>query len=320
MDNKIVLITGGAGFIGSNLAKHIEKKFSNVKIIIFDIFNNNEKFKNGNNKYLGSYKNISNFKGEIFTGDITKKADLIEMEKYNFDYIFHLAAISDTRAENENEVLINNLNSFYSIINLAEKTNAKLIYASSAATYGSKLSQIQSVGTENPDNVYGFSKLMMDNFTFSYLNNNPKIDLIGLRYFNVYGPGEKQKEKTSYTILLFAHQILYEDGPILFEGSDKIFRDFIYIDDVIEFTIKAALSSKVGVYNVGTGISRSFLEVAQILKKSLNSKKTIKYIKNPYKSGYQYFTKADVKKTVIDLDYKAKESLESGIQKYIKLF
>jgi len=317
MNNKTILITGGAGFIGSQLALHIQNNYNDTNIVIFDKFNNQEKFSNGNCKFLGSYKNLTGFKGIIIQGDIRNKTSIGELEKYKFDYIFHLAAISDTRAENESEVLDVNLNSFELIVNLAEKTKSKLVYASSGATYGSDEVEIQKIGSENPDNVYGFSKLMMD-FQAKKYAVEKGVQIVGLRYFNVYGFGEENKLKTSSTILQFTKQFIDSEGPKLFEGSKTIYRDFIYIKDVIAFTIKAATSSISGVYNIGTGISRSFFDVASIIKNELKSEKNITYIKNPYLNGYQRFTKADISKSITELDYKPKYSLEDGIKDYIK--
>jgi ADP-L-glycero-D-manno-heptose 6-epimerase len=311
-----ILITGGAGFIGSNLAMHLQEKYPEYEVVVFDIFNNSERLSNGNNKFLGSYKNLIGFKGQIICGDISSSNDLEKLKIFNFSYIFHFAAISDTRADNESLVLKNNLNSYYNIIDLAKSMNSKLIYASSAAVYGDNTSNFK-IGNENPNNIYAFSKHQMDQITIEELNNN-KIQIVGLRFFNVYGKNEEMKGKTSSTILQFARQIQAGKSPVLFESSEKIFRDFIYIDDVIQGVLKAAFSDAIGIYNIGSGVSRSFKDVVDIIQNELKSNLPISYIKNPYSEGYQFFTEADISKSMSCFNYDVKYSLELGIREYLK--
>ena len=160
-NRKTILITGGAGFIGSNLAFYFQNNFPESKIVVFDCFRNEAKFTNGNLQSLGHYKNLIGFNGDIICGNINNKSDLIRLDDYTFDYIFHFAAISDTRVESQKIILQTNVNTFYDIIRLAEKENSSLVYASSAATYGNSTSP-QIVGNENPENTYGYSKYAMD--------------------------------------------------------------------------------------------------------------------------------------------------------------
>ena len=118
-------------------------------------------------------------------------------------------------------------------------------------------------------------------------------------------------------VIQLGHQILDGNSPKLFEGSDKIFRDFINIEDVIQANIKSCCSKKNGIYNVGTGISRSFQDVADVLQKELNTTLEIEYITNPYKTGYQFNTQADISESILHLDFNPSISLESGIRSYI---
>ena len=104
----------------------------------------------------------------------------------------------------------------------------------------------------------------MDQIAYKYANDNPQMTIVGLRFFNVYGPREFYKERTSSLVIQLGHQILDGNAPRLFKGSDRIFRDFIYIKDVIQANIKACNPKKNGTYNVGTGIARSFQEIADI--------------------------------------------------------
>jgi len=189
-----------------------------------------------------------------------------------------------------------------------------MIYASSAATYGD--SDTFRVGYESPNNVYGFSKVMMDNIAYEYMKKE-KISIVGLRYFNVYGKREYFKNTTASMVLQFGHQILAGKNPRLFEGSDKIKRDFIYIEDIIQANIKAMEPKRSGVYNVGTGKARSFQDIVDILQKQLGTKLECEYIPNPYIGSYQFFTQAEIEDTKKYLGYEPRYSLEDGIAAYI---
>ncbi|MDA9102980.1 ADP-glyceromanno-heptose 6-epimerase [Candidatus Thioglobus sp.] len=314
-NNKTILITGGAGFIGSNLAFYLQENFINSKIIIFDCFRNNEIFPNGNLISFGHYKNLIGFKGDIICGNINSQTDLLLLGDYNFDFIFHHAAISDTRVYNQEIIMKTNVNSFYDIINIAKKDKAILVYASSAATYGS-LPSPQTVGQESPENPYGFSKFLMDQIANRFSVENPDMTIVGLRFFNVYGPREYFKFSTASMVVQLGHQILDGKAPRLFENSSRISRDFIYVDDVVQANIKACSSKKNGTYNVGTGISRNFQEIVDILQKELETKLEVEYFPNPY-SGYQMHTQANITSTKINLNFKPKYTLEEGIKAYI---
>ncbi len=317
-NNKTILITGGAGFIGSNLAFYFQENFPNAKIIVFDKFRNDETFSNGNLKSFGHFKNLIGFKGIVISGDITKKEDLEKLNDYKIDYIFHEAAISDTTVSDQEIMIKTNVDTFNDLIKIAIDNNAPFVYASSAATYGN--SKTFKVGYENPNNVYGFSKLMMDNLAREYMKKTD-IPIVGLRYFNVYGTREYYKNKTASMILQFGLQLLKGENAKLFEGSDKIKRDFIFVEDIIQANIKATNPKKSGIYNVGTGIARSFQDIVNILKKELNINRNDIYIPNPFAKQYQFFTQADIEDTKKYLEYTPNFSLEKGIKadiSYIK--
>jgi len=310
-NNKTILITGGAGFIGSNLAFYFQENYPSAKVVVFDKFRSEETFSNGNLKSFGHFKNLLGFKGIVISGDINNKDDLDRLREYNFDYIFHEAAISDTTVADQKIMIDTNVNAFRDLLDMAVEMNASMIYASSAATYGN--SDVFEVGKESPNNVYGFSKLMMDNLAKEYYD---KIRVVGLRYFNVYGEREFFKNKTASMVLQFGLQLLKGENAKLFEGSDKIKRDFIYVEDVIQANIKAT-KAKSGVYNVGTGKARSFQDIVDILKKELDIKREDIYIPNPYAKQYQYFTQANIEETKKELGYEPRFSLEDGIKSYI---
>ena len=315
-NSKTVLITGGAGFIGSNLAFYFQENFPTAKVVVFDIFRSEATFSNGNLKSFGHFKNLIGFKGEVISGDINDETALAKLTSYKFDYIFHEAAISDTTVLDQGIMVKTNVNAFKSILELALKSNAVVVYASSGATYGDAPSP-QRVGNEQPQNVYGFSKLSMDYLARGFCAQYPSMSIIGLRYFNVYGPREYFKNKTASMVLQLGLQILSGKTPRLFYGSDKILRDFIYIDDVIQANIKAALSGKCGVFNVGTAKPRSFQDIADILQKELGVNLGTEYFENPYIGAYQMHTEADIQATCEEFGYAPKVSLEEGIRAYV---
>ena len=314
-NNKTILITGGAGFIGSNLAFYFQENFPKSKVTVFDCFRNDETFNNGNLKSFGHYKNLIGFRGDIICGNINNKDDLALLDEHNFDFIFHHAAISDTRVYDQEIIMKTNVNSFYDLLAIAKKDRAVMVYASSAATYGN-LPSPQTVGQENPENPYGYSKYIMDQIAIKYSLENPDLTIVGLRFFNVYGPREYYKGNTSSMVIQLGHQILDGKIPRLFKGSDQIFRDFIYIDDVLQASIKACNPKQNGTYNVGTGISRSFQDIADILQKELKTDLGTEYFPNPY-DGYQMHTQANISTSKDNLGFEPKVSLEQGIKSYI---
>ena len=314
-NKKTILITGGAGFIGSNLAFYFQENYPDSHVVIFDCFRSEETFSNGNLKSFGHYKNLIGFTGDIICGNINSKSDLTLLNGYKFDYIFHQAAISDTRVYDQEIIMQTNVNSFYDLLELAKKTYATMVYASSAATYGS-LPSPQTVGKENPENPYGFSKYAMDQIANRYSRENPEMTIVGLKFFNVYGPREYYKAKTSSMVIQLGHQILDGKAPRLFEGSDQILRDFINIEDVVQANIKACNPKQNGVYNIGTGTPRSFQDISDILQQELGTDLGTEYIPNPY-DGYQMHTQADIITSQANLGLEPVISLEKGIKSYI---
>lgn len=230
LNGKTILITGGAGFVGSNLAFHIQENYPNARIVIFDAF------------VLGHFKNLKGFKGEIISGDLANSQDLEILSKFKFDYIFHQGAISDTTVQDQALVVKTNTNSLYYLLELAKKSNTKaFVYASSAGTYGnSPAPNIVGKG-EEPENVYGFSKLSMDRLSANY--DAGDMRLVGLRYFNVFGHREFYKGKTASMILQLGLQILSNKKAKLFKyGKQK--RDFVFIEDVIQANMKSIEAKK----------------------------------------------------------------------------
>lgn len=316
LKEKTILITGGAGFIGSNLAFYFQNNHPDARVVVVDCFRSGEKLSNGNLKSFGHFKNLIGFSGEIISGDINDKSLLSSLDmNYKFDYIFHEAAISDTTAQEQDLMIKTNVNAYKDLLKIAVKHNANMIYASSAATYGNAESP-QRVGREAPQNVYGFSKLCMDNLSREYMKKN-SISIVGLRYFNVYGQREYFKNTTASMIMQFGHQILSGKNPRLFENSDKILRDFIYIEDIIQANVKAMDPKESGIYNVGTGKARSFQDIVDILQHELKTSLACEYIPNPFIGSYQFHTEADISLTKNALGYEPRFEMEDGIKSYI---
>ena len=316
LKDKTILITGGAGFIGSNLAFYFQNNHPEAKVVVLDCFRSGECFSNGNLKSFGHFKNLIGFTGEIISGDINDKDLLINLEvNYKFDYIFHEAAISDTTVLEQDLMIKTNVNAYKDLLELALRHDANMIYASSAATYGNAESP-QRVGRESPQNVYGFSKLSMDNLSREYMKKST-ISIVGLRYFNVYGKGEYFKNTTASMVLQFGHQILAGKNPKLFESSDKILRDFIYIEDIIQANVKAMNPNESGIYNVGTAKARSFQDIVDILQLELGTTLVCEYIPNPFIGSYQFHTEADIESTKESLGYEPRFEMEDAIKDYV---
>ncbi|CAM1373126.1 ADP-glyceromanno-heptose 6-epimerase [Tenacibaculum xiamenense] len=314
-NNKTILITGGAGFIGSNVAFFIQNNYPQSNIIIFDIFRKEDINSEHNPKSFGHYKNLIGFKGNIICGDISNDDDLRSLNYYDIDYIFHFAAISNTRIYEQETIMRTNVNSFYKLLYIAKNHQAQLVYASSASVYGLSPSP-QKIGNETPNTPYGFSKYAMDQIASYFVKKNPSIKIIGLRFFNVYGEKEYFKGNTASMIIQLGHQILACKKPRLFNESDKIMRDFVYIKDVVKACILASNSQRSGIYNIGSGMDRSFQNIVEILQKELNTDLSISYFENPYQE-YQIDTRADISLSQEFLNYTPSYNLEEGIKDYL---
>jgi len=290
------LVTGGAGFIGSNLALELEKKGHEVTIV--------------DNLLTGSENNLKEFKGKFMKIDISKQFELNE----DFDVIFHEAAITDPRFEDDDETIRANIEGFKNIVELAKKGKSKLIYASTAGLYGNGNVPMKEEQEKEVLSAYGKSKLMIDKMASKLFK---KMHIVGLRYFNVFGPREKYKGRPASMIYHLAKQIKEGKNPRLFKWGEQK-RDHIYIKDAVDATIKA-VNAKSGVYNVGSGIATSFNELVKILNGVFNTKLKIEYFDMPYDpKTYQSNTQADTTNAEKHLMFKAKWELKKGIKDYMK--
>jgi ADP-L-glycero-D-manno-heptose 6-epimerase len=166
-----------------------------------------------------------------------------------------------------------------------------------------------------PENPYGFSKLMMDRIALNFMEENPHIKVVGLRYFNVYGPGESYKGKTASMVYQLYKQMKEGKRPRLFKWGEQK-RDFVYVKDVIRANLLAMEKDVSGIFNVATGVARSFNEIVSILNQLLGTHLEPDYFDCPY-DFYQNYTQADITKARELLGYEPQYSLEEGIKDYL---
>ncbi|MDR1684023.1 MAG: ADP-glyceromanno-heptose 6-epimerase [Elusimicrobiota bacterium] len=298
---KKYLVTGGAGFIGSNLVFELVKQGAEVSVM--DDFSS------------GSFKTLLGFEGDIVACDVF---DAMPKDA-NYDAIFHQAAITDTDVHDQKLMMQKNVEAFRRVLDYAVKNGVrKVIYASSAATYGNGACPMKVSQPPKPENVYGFSKAVMDNVGRHYAAKNKELIIIGLRYFNVYGPGEYHKGKTSSMIYQLYKQMKQGFRPKVFKMGEQE-RDFVYIKDVVKANMCALNNAKEScVVNVGTGIARNFNDIIKALNNELGKNLSADYIDNPY-SFYQMQTQADIAYTSEKIGYTPDYTLEKGIADYVKI-
>jgi len=299
---KHVLITGGVGFVGSNLVHEMAKRYPEADLTVVDDFRS------------GYFKNIEGFKGDVIAGDLAQ----LDLKHYfggrKVDLVFHLASITDTTDHNQFRQVHDNVESWRNLLNYFEGRKTRLVYASSAATYGIAAG-INKVDQEpKPANVYAFSKVQLENMARRWARENPSQVVVGLRYFNVYGPRETHKGAASSMILQLAQQIRRGQAPRIFKNGEQV-RDFVYVKDIVNCTILAARARASGIYNVGSGVPRSFNDIVANLNRVLNTQWHTEYIDNPH-AHYQPHTEADLTQTTRALRYKPKFTLEKGIDDY----
>ncbi len=303
-----ILVTGGAGFIGSNLLLELQKRYPDALIVAVDDFSS------------GCFKNLVDFKGEFISGDLTDRGLWEYLGKhYGFDAIFHQAAITDTTVSDQRKMTEVNVNAFrYLLDTVVERwRGAKVVYASSAAVYGNCPAPMAENGCLKPENVYGFSKLAMDMLAESYRRRYPELRVVGLRYFNVYGPNESHKGKFASMVYQLMVKMAKGQKPRLFKwGQQK--RDFVYIKDVVKANLLAMERDVSGVFNVGYGKARSFNELVGILNEVLGTDYDIEYFDNPY-DFYQNYTEADLTLSRKYLGYEPEYPLEEGVLDYYKI-
>lgn len=261
-------------------------------------------------------ENLCGFKGNIVQGDISTPEFWDNLAE-NFDAIIHCAACVDPTVSDETYMMQQNCSAFRMLLDWAEKNGSDVIYASSGATYGNS-SPPQQIGKgEEPINAYGKSKYAMDTMTRDRITKSP-IKIIGLRYFNVYGPGEQCKREHASWVYHLAQMIKQNRSPrVFFDGEQR--RDHVYIEDVIQANLLALNSGKdaSGIYNIGTGAPVSYNEIIAMLNELFDSDLPTNYYQNPH-DFFQSHTQADISETEKKLGYKPHYPFRSGIRAYFE--
>ena len=222
--------------------------------------------------------------------------------KNDFDILYHLAASTNTRETEDIEMYRNNILGFLKVLDFALKGKSKLIYASSLGALGLN-------GKGGPVfNAYSHSKRIIDEMVMTFFD---KLPIVGLRFGNVFGPGELQKEKMASMITRWSSQIKSSQRPIAFK-NEKALRDHIYVKDIVK-GLKVAVGLKNGIYDLGSGKCVTFDKVLELVQEALESNLKPIYISNPYKKTYQKFTKAR-----LNWGFKPDYTLKEGINDYLK--
>ena len=286
----MIIVTGGAGFVGSNLVLALNAR-GHSDIIVVDDLKDGTKFKNLVEAEIADYRDKDAFLQQL-------------LGNHSFgpvEAVFHNGACSDTTEWDGQYMMSVNFEYSKALLEYCQARNIPFIYASSAAVYGGGTVFKEERGHEAPLNVYGYSKFLFDQYVRRRMKTGLKSQVVGFRYFNVYGPREQHKGKMASTAFHFNNQILEGGVCKLFKGSGgykdgEQRRDFIHVDDVCAVNLWAWEHPKVsGIFNLGTGKSQPFNDVAKAVIKH-HGKGKIQYIPFPgeLKGRYQSFTEADM--------------------------
>lgn len=309
----MIVVTGGAGFIGSNLVRALNAR-GRRDLLVVDDFTDGHKFRNLASAQLVDYLDHREFKTALHSGAPWVKA---------LEIVYHLGACSDTTEWNGRYVMDMNYTYSKAMLNGCEAQEIPLVYASSAAVYGANAMCAVNVEYEHPLNVYGYSKLLFDQHV-RYRLPSLKIPVTGLRYFNVYGPGEQHKGRMASVVYHFDRQ-LRECGKVrLFEGSHGVGagdqrRDFVHVQDAVDMTVWCGETRTSGILNCGTGVAATFNQVAWAIIE-WHGRGDIEYITFPpdLLAAYQSHTCADLSATRAAGYSGTFRSLESGIHQTLQ--
>lgn len=311
-----IVITGGAGFIGSCVVRHLNNRGKKNLVVVDDL----EKSEKWNNLVGKSFVDII---------PIAKCFEWLKGREATIEAIIHLGACTSTVETDADYLLENNYRFTVRLAEYALAHQIRFIYASSAATYGdgskgfsddhAKLESLE------PLNMYGYSKHLFD----LWAKRNGVLDkLVGLKYFNVFGPNEKHKGRMASAILHILPHALNKGEISLFKSSDPEHfadgeqrRDFIYVKDVARMTCAFLDNQATGIFNIGTGRAGTWNEVAHALFKAIDKPSRILYIDMPedLRGKYQNHTRADMSKTAGVLGQEAlTDPLEASVIDYVR--
>lgn len=306
MSKKRILVTGGAGFIGSNFCNTHREKY---EVIALD------------NLLLGDPENLA--AGVQFSeGDA---CSLDQLENIGaVDYIVHFAGTSSApmfMGEGLAEGYINSVASFVTVLQWAQKNGVKkVLYASTSSLYGNNPIPLVETQEVTPQNHYAVSKDFYENCARCFAAVHPEMDIIGFRFMSVYGPNEEAKGKYANIISQFAWDIARDLPPVIY-GDGTQFRDFTHVSDVVQaITLAMETEKKLGaeVFNIGTGRSCTLNEIVEALAQAFETEVQAEYIENPVKEVYIHGQCADISKIQKMLGYSPKVNLTDGIRDQVK--
>lgn len=299
----MIIVTGGAGFIGSNLVRGLNARGID-DILVVDDLTEGDKFLNLVDLRIADYQHKDEFRQRVLRGDLGP-----------VQAVFHQGACSDTTERNGHYMLDNNYRVTLELFQFCQKQKVPFIYASSAAVYGAGPVYVEAPANESPLNVYGYSKLLFDQVLRRQFGELA-APVVGLRYFNVYGPREQHKGRMASVAFHNMNQYRAEGHVRLFGGWDGYpdggqMRDFVYIDDVVDVNLFFLDNPQIsGIFNCGTGKAQPFNDVASSVVNALRrhrgkpalalqemvDKEVLQYIEFPddLKGRYQSHTQADL--------------------------
>ncbi len=307
------IVTGGAGFIGSNIVKALNERGIS-DILVVDNLTNGVKFLNLPDCDIADYMDKRDFIEQVNAGVFSEPVEAV----------FHLGACSATTEWDGHYIMNNNYEYSKALLHFCQDKGAQYIYASSASVYGDGSQGFrEDRSCESPLNVYGYSKFLFDQYVRRHADEL-KVQVVGFRYFNVYGPREGHKGSMSSVAYHLHNQLKEGDVVKLFEGTDGYEngsqrRDFIYVGDVVNVNLWFLDHPECsGIFNVGTGRSQPFSDVAEAVI-AWNKRGTLEYIPFPdhLKGRYQSFTEADIsalRQVGYDAEFK---TVDQGVSAYL---
>lgn len=315
LKDKYVVVTGGAGFIGSALIRELNDR-GITRIIVVDNLAKTEKWKN--------------LVGKKFT-DIIPKENLFNWligKENDIAAFFHLGACSDTTETDCHYLLENNYRYSRRLAEYAIPNNHRFIYASSAATYGDGRfgfsDDHDKLENFSPLNMYGYSKHLFDLWL---KRENLLNKVVGIKYFNVFGPNEYHKGKMASAVLKMVPDVLTKGKIFLFKSSEphlykdgSQLRDFVYVKDAVRMTSQFLDNDLGGIFNLGSGAPRTWNDLAKAVFQALDQKMVIEYIEMPgdLRGKYQNYTAADMKKSKENRLMLAATPLEDAVKDYVR--